>query len=137
MSVVERTAISVHPAPATASGVTFVDLQDETGMINVVISVGCWSKYATVARGSNALTVRGRVERAGDVTNIAADHPPTHPTRGDEALTRLPLSNWPTCKPRRSGGTSLSVRSVLPSPTENWPSPPASPTLHDKMSLSI
>jgi len=59
--------------PATASGVTFMNLEDETGMINVVISVGCWTKYSRIARDSNALIIRGRVERAKGVVNLVAD----------------------------------------------------------------
>jgi len=59
--------------PATASGVTFMNLEDETGMINVVISVGCWNKYARIARDSSALIIRGRVERAKGVVNLVAD----------------------------------------------------------------
>ena len=47
---------------------------DETGMINVVISVGCWNRYARTARDSNALIIRGRVERAKGVVNLVADH---------------------------------------------------------------
>jgi len=29
--------------PATASGVIFINLEDETGMINVICSIGLWS----------------------------------------------------------------------------------------------
>jgi error-prone DNA polymerase len=50
-----------------------MNLEDETGMINVVISVGCWSRYSRVARDSSALIIRGRVERAKGVTNLVAD----------------------------------------------------------------
>ena len=60
--------------PATASGVTFMNLEDETGMINVVISVGVWNRYRRTARDSSALIIRGRVERARGVTNLVADH---------------------------------------------------------------
>jgi error-prone DNA polymerase len=60
--------------PATASGVTFMNLEDETGMINVVISVGCWNRHRAVARDSSALIIRGRVERAKGVINLVADH---------------------------------------------------------------
>ncbi|MEM7342075.1 MAG: error-prone DNA polymerase [Actinomycetota bacterium] len=59
--------------PATASGVTFMNLEDETGLINVVVSVGCWSRYRRVARGAPALLVRGRVERQETVINIVAE----------------------------------------------------------------
>ncbi len=59
--------------PATASGVIFINLEDETGMINVICSIGLWSRYRRVARGSPALLVRGVVERAGGAISIVAD----------------------------------------------------------------
>jgi hypothetical protein len=31
--------------PATAGGTTFINLEDETGLINVVVSKGCWARY--------------------------------------------------------------------------------------------
>ncbi len=59
--------------PATASGVTFIGLEDETGLINVVVSVGCWERYRQPAQGAPALLVRGRCERQGEVVNIVAE----------------------------------------------------------------
>ena len=59
--------------PATASGTTFLGLEDETGLINVVVSVGCWSRYRRVARSAPALLIRGRVERQEAVVNIVAE----------------------------------------------------------------
>jgi error-prone DNA polymerase len=59
--------------PATAGGTLFVNLEDETGLINVVVSKGCWSHHRRVARTSPALLVRGRLERAEGVTNVIAD----------------------------------------------------------------
>jgi error-prone DNA polymerase len=59
--------------PATASGVTFLNLEDETGLINVVCSVGCWARYRTVLRSVPALVVRGKLERTVDgVVNVVA-----------------------------------------------------------------
>ncbi|MFY1672251.1 error-prone DNA polymerase [Plantactinospora sp. WMMB334] len=74
--------------PATAAGVTFVNLEDETGMLNVTCSPGLWQRYRTVARTSNALLVRGRLERHDGVTNLVADRldaitPPVTPTSRD------------------------------------------------------
>ncbi|HRE01389.1 MAG TPA: error-prone DNA polymerase, partial [Ilumatobacteraceae bacterium] len=51
--------------PMTAQGTTFMNLEDETGLINVVISKGCWARFRRVARESPALLVRGRLERSG------------------------------------------------------------------------
>ena len=60
--------------PATARGVTFVNLEDETGMLNVTCSEGLWARYRTVALGSSALLVRGRLERSPEgVLNLVAD----------------------------------------------------------------
>ena len=61
--------------PMTAQGVTFINLEDETGLINVVCSPGCWVRYRRVARGAGALLVRGRLEIGdGGVVNIVAEH---------------------------------------------------------------
>ncbi len=59
--------------PATAGGTTFMNLEDETGLINVVVSMGCWKRYRSVARGTPALLVRGRLERSEGVINVVAD----------------------------------------------------------------
>jgi error-prone DNA polymerase len=60
--------------PMTAGGTTFLSLEDETGLINVVCSKGCWARYRRVARVSPALLVRGRLERTvEDVVNVVAE----------------------------------------------------------------
>ena len=60
--------------PATAGGVTFLNLEDETGMLNVTCSEGLWMRYRTVALASSALLVRGRLERSPEgVLNLVAD----------------------------------------------------------------
>ncbi|MCC2030924.1 error-prone DNA polymerase [Microbacterium allomyrinae] len=60
--------------PATASGVTFLNLEDEHGLVNVVCSVGVWNRYRRVVRDSPALIVRGMLERSIEgVTNLIAD----------------------------------------------------------------
>jgi error-prone DNA polymerase len=60
--------------PATASGITFLSLEDEEGLVNVVCSVGVWQRYRKVARSSPALVVRGTLERSPEgVVNVVAD----------------------------------------------------------------
>jgi error-prone DNA polymerase len=59
--------------PATAQGTTFINLEDETGLINIVCSKGCWARYRRVARGAPALLVRGRLEKAEGVVNVVAE----------------------------------------------------------------
>src|SRR5204862_7817829 len=69
--------------PATARGVTFVNLEDETGMLNVTCAPALWARYRKVARTSPALLVRGMLERADGVVNLNADRltPLTVPVR--------------------------------------------------------
>jgi error-prone DNA polymerase len=74
--------------PATAGGVTFVNLEDETGMLNVTCSPGLWQRYRRVARTSSALLVRGRLEKSEGVLNLVADRleaitPPVTPASRD------------------------------------------------------
>ncbi len=59
--------------PGTAGGITFINLEDETGMLNVVCSPGLWQRFRKVARTSNALLVRGRLESSEGVINLNAD----------------------------------------------------------------
>ena len=59
--------------PATAAGIVFVNLEDETGLINVVVSRGCWLRFRAVVRSEPALVVQGRLERHEGVTNVIAE----------------------------------------------------------------
>ncbi len=59
--------------PMSARGATFISLEDETGLINVVCSKGCWARHRAVARDATALLVRGRVECASGVVNVVAE----------------------------------------------------------------
>ena len=66
-------AVTHRQRPATASGVTFLNIEDETGMINVICSPGLWARYRTVARTSAAMLIRGTVEKADNVVSIVAE----------------------------------------------------------------
>jgi error-prone DNA polymerase len=60
--------------PATASGITFMNLEDEDGLVNVICSMGVWGRYRRVVRDSPALIVRGVLERSDEgVANLLAD----------------------------------------------------------------
>ncbi|MDR3068684.1 MAG: error-prone DNA polymerase, partial [Cellulomonas sp.] len=60
--------------PGTASGITFLSLEDETGLLNVVCTAGVWQRFRRVARTCPALVVRGQLERADNATNLRAEH---------------------------------------------------------------
>jgi error-prone DNA polymerase len=58
--------------PESARGAVFLNLEDETGMVNVVCSRGAWVRWKPVARTCPALLVRGRIERSeGSMTLVA------------------------------------------------------------------
>jgi error-prone DNA polymerase len=59
--------------PATANGTIFINLEDETGMLNVICNNHTWDKHRRVARSSAALLIRGKLERAEGVTNLIAE----------------------------------------------------------------
>ncbi|WP_158864228.1 error-prone DNA polymerase [Leifsonia sp. AG29] len=60
--------------PATAAGVTFLNIEDETGLVNVICPVGVWNRFRRVARQSPAMIVRGILERSEEgVVNVVAD----------------------------------------------------------------
>ncbi len=66
--------ITHRQRPATAKGVTFVNLEDEHGLTNVICSVGMWKKYRLILRHSPAVIIRGILERSPEgVISLVAD----------------------------------------------------------------
>ncbi|MGV0868176.1 error-prone DNA polymerase [Corynebacterium kalidii] len=59
--------------PMTAGGVTFLGMEDETGLVNVMVSPGLWRARRKVATTSRMLMVRGIVQNAGGAVTVAAD----------------------------------------------------------------
>jgi error-prone DNA polymerase len=58
--------------PGTAGGVTFLNLEDETGMLNVVCLSDVWKRHRKIATSAAAMLVEGRLERVDGVTNLVA-----------------------------------------------------------------
>jgi error-prone DNA polymerase len=67
-------AVTHRQRPATAGGVTFLNLEDETGMVNVICSPGFWVRYRAIVRPCPALLLRGRLQIAEGVINVLAEH---------------------------------------------------------------
>ncbi len=93
----ERTAPTVRPGqkvavagmvicrqrPQTASGMTFVTLEDETGFANLIVMPPVGAAYRTGLHAVLMLAV-GRVERSGRVVNIKAES--LHALDGEKPL---------------------------------------------------
>jgi len=71
--VIVAGVVTHRQRPATAQGVTFMNLEDETGLINVICSVGVWVRHRRVARAAPALVIDGRLERVETVINVVAE----------------------------------------------------------------
>ena len=59
--------------PHTASGMIFLNLEDETGLLNVACRAGMWRRYRSVGRRAVALIVRGTVEKGDGVVALMAE----------------------------------------------------------------
>ncbi len=66
-------AVTHRQRPATARGVTFVNIEDETGMVNVLCTPGLWARYRRVAQGASALLIRGQVQNASGAVTVLAE----------------------------------------------------------------
>ena len=64
--------VLVRQQPGTAKGVIFITLEDETGIINVVVWPKVFEKNRRTVMSAQFLEVRGRIERDGLVIHVIA-----------------------------------------------------------------
>ncbi|MEY2669630.1 MAG: Error-prone polymerase [Pseudomonadota bacterium] len=62
--------VIVRQRPETARGITFVSLEDETGIANLVVMPDVYERFRPLVRSAPFLIARGRVERTGGVVNL-------------------------------------------------------------------
>jgi error-prone DNA polymerase len=65
--------VLVRQRPGTAKGVIFITLEDETGIVNVVVWPKVFEKNRRTVMTAQFLEVRGRIEREGLVIHVVAD----------------------------------------------------------------
>ncbi len=66
-------AVTHRQRPATAQGVTFINLEDETGMVNVLCTPGVWARHRKLAHTAPALLIRGQVQNASGAITVVAE----------------------------------------------------------------
>lgn len=66
-------AVTHRQRPGTAQGVTFVNLEDETGMVNVLCTPGVWARHRKLANTASALLIRGQVQNASGAITVVAE----------------------------------------------------------------
>ena len=66
-------AVTHRQRPGTARGVTFLNIEDETGMVNVLCTPGVWARHHRVAQTAPALLIRGQVQNASGAVTVLAE----------------------------------------------------------------
>ena len=65
--------VLMRQRPQTAAGITFMTLEDETGITNLVIYPNVWQRFRQTARFATVLMASGRLQREGDVIHVVCD----------------------------------------------------------------
>jgi error-prone DNA polymerase len=79
--------VLMRQRPGTASGITFVTLEDETGLVNLIVRPNIWERDRRAGATSAALLAYGRLQHKDGVTHVLADRL--------EELTLVPAENMP------------------------------------------
>lgn len=56
--------------PATAKGHLFVTLEDEEGLVNLIVRPDVYERYREVLRNTPLLWVEGRLQREGNALSV-------------------------------------------------------------------
>jgi error-prone DNA polymerase len=64
--------VLVRQRPATAKGMIFLTIEDETGSANIVVRPDIWTAADHAARRTAVLIVEGRIQRRGEVVHVVA-----------------------------------------------------------------
>jgi error-prone DNA polymerase len=62
--------VLVRQRPGTAKGITFVTLEDETGVANLIIRQDVWQRFHHAARTAAALVAHGRLQKSEGVIHV-------------------------------------------------------------------
>jgi error-prone DNA polymerase len=65
--------VLMRQRPSTASGITFVTLEDETGIANLVVYPSVWQTFRQSARFASVMMATGRLQREGDVIHVVCE----------------------------------------------------------------
>jgi DNA-directed RNA polymerase len=106
--------VLVRQRPGTAKGVIFLTLEDETGVVNIIVWRAMYERFRRAVIAGRLLRVTGRLQRAHSVTHVIAEQiedishmldllvrPPDQPTSA--VPHELPsLSRTDTWEPKHS-----------------------------------
>ncbi|MDG5749501.1 error-prone DNA polymerase [Qipengyuania sp. XHP0211] len=132
--------VLIRQQPGSAKGVCFITLEDETGVVNLVIWPDLKARQRKVVMGARLMEVRGRVEYDDEVVHVIAQHM-TDATqdlhrlsddllvapiaRADHVNSPLPSqckAGWEN--PAGSADAPASETTAKPPPKDDWQDPP-------------
>jgi error-prone DNA polymerase len=64
--------VLIRQRPGTASGIVFITLEDETGVVNLIVRPNVFEQYHAAARHAGLLQCDGYIERQGQVVHVMA-----------------------------------------------------------------
>ncbi|MFK7743553.1 MAG: OB-fold nucleic acid binding domain-containing protein [Roseobacter sp.] len=65
--------VILRQRPGTAKGVIFITLEDESGVVNIIVWRHIYEKFRRAVVAGRMLRVTGRLQRAHAVTHVLAD----------------------------------------------------------------
>ncbi|WP_102109606.1 OB-fold nucleic acid binding domain-containing protein [Oceaniglobus roseus] len=65
--------VLVRQRPGTAKGVIFLTLEDETGVVNVIVWKKLYERFRRAVIAGRCLRVTGRLQREGGITHVIAE----------------------------------------------------------------
>ncbi|GGZ32475.1 error-prone DNA polymerase 1 [Asticcacaulis endophyticus] len=64
--------VMVRQRPGSANGVTFITLEDETGIINAIVWEKTFDLHRSIVMSAKMLLISGQIQREGDVVHLVA-----------------------------------------------------------------
>jgi len=80
--------------PETAKGFVFLTLEDESGMINIIIKPKIFDAYRSIIMKSSFLKIEGRLQLEHGVANVIAQTFEVLPPLSDEIVIDMPARNF-------------------------------------------
>jgi len=115
--------VLVRQQPGSAKGVVFMTLEDETGVVNLVIWPSLVARFRSVILGGRLIVAQGQLQRQGAVTHVVARHladaslllEQLTAATGGGGLPSLLARADEVRKPPRNPGAPPARRSLFPS----------------------
>ena len=102
-------AVVVRQRPGTAKGFVFLNLEDETGLVNVIVRPALFRRHHLTITGEPFLLVEGGLQHEDGVTSIRAERleaAPAHP-EVPPRMTSSDLDPSRSCVPVDTAGSRL------------------------------